>query len=94
MGAQFERNEVAKTYLAVVRGWPPESGTITHPLSRTHDEYGHALAAAEPQSGAHRLPPAGDRRAGLAPSTATRRRAMRWWRWRRTPAAGTSCAGT
>jgi len=50
MAAQFERNEVAKTYLAVVRGWPPESGTITHPLSRTHDEYGNALAAAEPQS--------------------------------------------
>ena len=49
MSAQFERNEVAKTYLAIVRGWPPESGSVTHALSRTHDDFGHALTAAEPQ---------------------------------------------
>ena len=24
--------EVSKTYLAVIRGWTPESGTIDHPL--------------------------------------------------------------
>ena len=40
LGAQFERNEVGKDYLAVVRGWPPEAGRIDHPLSRTHDDYG------------------------------------------------------
>lgn len=39
VGGQFERNEVAKTYLAVVRGHPPESGEIDHPLSRQFDDY-------------------------------------------------------
>ena len=34
LGGQFERQEVAKTYLAVVRGHPPESGHIDHALSR------------------------------------------------------------
>ena len=49
LGKQFERNEVHKTYLAVVRGWPPESGTITHPLSRLHDDYGRMLRTVEAQ---------------------------------------------
>lgn len=40
IGKQFEGNAVEKTYLAVVRGWPPESGVIDHPLSRLHDGYG------------------------------------------------------
>jgi tRNA pseudouridine65 synthase len=39
VGAQFENNEVAKTYLAVVRGHPPESGEIDHPLTRQFDDY-------------------------------------------------------
>lgn len=38
VGGQFERQEVAKTYLAVVRGHPPESGHIDHPLSRRRDD--------------------------------------------------------
>lgn len=45
LGAQFECNEVGKDYLAVVRGWPPESGCIDHALSRTHDDYGAAPGA-------------------------------------------------
>ena len=49
LSRQFENNEVAKTYLAVVRGWPPESGVIDHPLSRQHDDYGRTLRAAEAQ---------------------------------------------
>jgi len=50
LGAQFERDEVQKTYLAVVRGWPPEAGVIDHALSRRHDDYGRTLtnAAAQP----------------------------------------------
>jgi tRNA pseudouridine65 synthase len=32
------RQEVAKTYLAVVRGHPPEAGEIDHPLRRRRDE--------------------------------------------------------
>jgi tRNA pseudouridine65 synthase len=44
VGGQFERDAVAKTYLAVVRGWPQESGIIDHPLSRQHDDYGRRLA--------------------------------------------------
>jgi tRNA pseudouridine65 synthase len=34
LGGQFERREVRKTYLAVVRGHPPERGEIDHPLAR------------------------------------------------------------
>jgi len=49
LGRQFEANEVHKTYLAVVRGWPAESGIISHPLSRQHDDYGRALSEAEAQ---------------------------------------------
>ncbi len=35
----FETQEVEKTYLAVVRGWPPDQGEIAHPLPRRLDEY-------------------------------------------------------
>jgi tRNA pseudouridine65 synthase len=49
VGNQFERNEVSKSYLAVVRGWPAESGVIDHPLKPEQDEYGDAHAG-EPQS--------------------------------------------
>lgn len=35
----FEADKVEKHYLAVVRGWPPESGSIDHPLSRQYDDY-------------------------------------------------------
>ncbi len=33
LGEQFMARDVAKTYLAVVRGWPEEQGTIDYPLS-------------------------------------------------------------
>jgi tRNA pseudouridine65 synthase len=49
LGQAFERGEVEKTYLAVVRGWPPESGIIDHPLSRRYDDHGRALPATEAQ---------------------------------------------
>jgi len=39
LSSQFERGEVDKTYLAVVRGHPPESGEIDHPLMRMADEH-------------------------------------------------------
>jgi len=45
VGLQFERNEVRKRYLALVRGWPPESGVIDHPLSRQFDDYGRKFCA-------------------------------------------------
>ncbi len=38
LGGQFERQEVAKTYLAVVRGHPPAAGRIDHALSRRRDD--------------------------------------------------------
>ena len=50
LGAQFASGEVHKSYLAVVRGWPPEEGIITHPLSRDHDDYGRELKGKEAQS--------------------------------------------
>lgn len=43
---QFEAGEVAKRYLAVVRGWPAESGSIDHALSRQYDDYEHIPADA------------------------------------------------
>ncbi|MDP2793811.1 MAG: pseudouridine synthase [Sulfurisoma sp.] len=62
LSRQFENNEVDKTYLAVVRGWPPESGLIDHALSRQHDDYdrrkslrdGRTLPGAEAQPAATR----------------------------------------
>jgi len=49
LSRQFEDNEVEKTYLAVVRGWPDEEGLIDHALSRRFDEYGRSLPDAPPQ---------------------------------------------
>lgn len=46
---QFEAGTVEKTYLAVVRGWPPEAGTIDHPLVRKYDDYGRQLPPTEAQ---------------------------------------------
>lgn len=34
LGAAFEAGQVRKHYLALVRGWPPEAGTIDRPLAR------------------------------------------------------------
>ncbi|MFA9439739.1 pseudouridine synthase [Uliginosibacterium sp. sgz301328] len=47
----FELNKVDKTYLAVVRGWPDEGGTIDHALGRLRDEreFVHAEASIEAQ---------------------------------------------
>jgi len=53
MGRQFENGEVAKTYLAVVRGWPPDAAqefcVIDHALARQHDNFGRTLRDAEAQ---------------------------------------------
>lgn len=39
LGQAFEAPDaVHKTYLAVVRGWPPETGLIDHPLKRMEDD--------------------------------------------------------
>jgi tRNA pseudouridine65 synthase len=42
LGAQFETHTVRKTYWAVVRGWPAETGCIRHALREVADEYGEA----------------------------------------------------
>lgn len=39
LSGQFEAGRVAKIYLAVVRGWPAESGVIDHPLAPVDDPY-------------------------------------------------------
>lgn len=39
LGKQFEAGTVEKRYLAVVRGHPPEHGSIDHPLRRQRDDY-------------------------------------------------------
>ncbi len=38
VGRQFEAGTVSKRYLAIVRGYPPESGVIDHALSREVDD--------------------------------------------------------
>ena len=38
MGQAFENRQVKKCYLAVVRGWPGNKGTISHPLLPPRDE--------------------------------------------------------
>lgn len=46
LAASFASGAVRKRYLAVVRGWPPPSLTIDHPLARLDDEaVGPARAA-------------------------------------------------
>ncbi len=47
VGIQFERDEVTKRYLAIVRGWPAECGRIDHALSRRCDDHGRKLAPAD-----------------------------------------------
>ncbi|WP_245673254.1 tRNA pseudouridine(65) synthase TruC [Endozoicomonas ascidiicola] len=37
-GEQFQQGSISKTYLAVVRGFAPESGTIDHPLKEKLDK--------------------------------------------------------
>lgn len=34
----FESSDIAKTYLAAVRGWPADTGLIDHPLTRLPDD--------------------------------------------------------
>ncbi len=49
--AQFEKQQVEKTYLAIVRGHPDEGGISDHPLTRQFDDYefraANATAAAQ-----------------------------------------------
>ena len=51
LSCQFEQQEVHKTYLAVVRGWPENAGEIDHALSRRVDgaEFHDARAQDLPQ---------------------------------------------
>jgi tRNA pseudouridine65 synthase len=46
----FERGEVAKRYLAIVRGWPPPELLIDHPLERLTDAYERRTAEAPIQT--------------------------------------------
>ena len=52
LGAQFEAQQVDKTYLAIVRGHPAETGRIDHPLTRQYDDYEfrHADATGDAQA--------------------------------------------
>jgi tRNA pseudouridine65 synthase len=49
LNGQFERGEVSKRYLAVVRGHPQEVGEIDHPLARMADEHAGIVASASAQ---------------------------------------------
>lgn len=49
LGQQFRAGQVRKTYRAVVRGWPPESGRIDHPLSGIEDGYADRPAGGAPR---------------------------------------------
>ncbi len=45
LAEQFVGKQVRKTYVAVVRGWPPASGVIDHPLDAVQDAYAPAADA-------------------------------------------------
>ncbi len=49
----FAGREVAKTYLAIVRGWPDASGTIDHPLAAVQDEYAPTAVSAARDARTH-----------------------------------------
>ncbi len=55
VSAQFERQQVAKTYLAVVRGHPAESGIIDYPLVRRRDDYEWSAPEGEAQGAVTRF---------------------------------------
>ncbi|MCZ8131592.1 MAG: pseudouridine synthase [Steroidobacteraceae bacterium] len=61
LGTAFETRAVQKRYLAVVRGWPEDQGTVDHPLARIDEEPPppDSDAAASPGPGS-REPRAGD----------------------------------
>lgn len=50
LNGQFERGEVNKTYLAVVRGYPESSGDIDHPLIPMADAHAGISASTTAQS--------------------------------------------
>jgi tRNA pseudouridine65 synthase len=50
LNSQFERGEVSKRYVAVVRGHPPEAGEIDHPLQRMADEHAGIAARGAAQA--------------------------------------------
>ena len=39
LGEQFQTQQIDKTYLAIVRGYPDKVGAIDHPLTRQYDDY-------------------------------------------------------
>jgi tRNA pseudouridine65 synthase len=45
LAEQFAGKQVRKTYLAIVRGWPPAAGVIDHPLDAVRDAYAPAADA-------------------------------------------------
>lgn len=49
VGEQFAGHETRKTYRAIVRGWPPESGRIDHPLRDIDDAYDHTTTPETPR---------------------------------------------
>jgi tRNA pseudouridine65 synthase len=96
VGGQFQRDQVNKRYLAIVRGWPPETGMIDHALSRRFDDYGRKLG---PESTAEALPAVtGYRRLATVelPEAVDRYPTSRYAlvSLLRSPAASTSCAAT
>ena len=50
MSGLFEAGEVAKRYLAVVRGYPNETGIIDHPLAPMADEHSGRSGGGAPQA--------------------------------------------
>ena len=55
LAEQFADQRVGKTYLAIVRGWPPAQGVIDHPLDAVQDEYAPtAVTAPKPCLTAYR----------------------------------------
>lgn len=47
VSAQFAAREVAKRYIAVVRGYSPEQGEIDHPIRAEHDRLANMRARAD-----------------------------------------------
>jgi tRNA pseudouridine65 synthase len=53
LGALFEARQVAKRYLAIVRGHPPPAGVIDHPLAPRPDPLEDARYADDARHGVH-----------------------------------------